>query len=98
VTSSRIGVCYFDNANYSQYMDESTQGQIIAGSGEFRPRSQGLALTPAAVSVEEPAVFRDFAMSSHVTMAAVEGSGQSPAAAACPTQPAAKTTTKITKT
>jgi hypothetical protein len=37
-------------------------------------------------------------MSSRITMAAVEGSGQSPAAAVCPTQTTAKTTTKITKT
>jgi hypothetical protein len=65
--------------------------------GNFDPKP-GLALTPATVSVEEPAVFRDFAMSSHITMAAVEGSGRSPAAAARPTQIAAKTTTKITKT
>jgi hypothetical protein len=37
-------------------------------------------------------------MSSRITMTAVEGSGRSSAAAARPTQTAAKTTTKITKT
>jgi hypothetical protein len=37
-------------------------------------------------------------MSSRITMTAVEGSGRSSAAAARPTQTAAKTTTKNTKT